>query len=144
MLSARHGTLKPAGGTGDDFRAGIERAITRGWLWWHESSTYVKFTDADAAQRLPTIAELMRIKPAREKRAHHFQMDWQRIATAPFDRDLELAVIDIRGQHVLVFPCRRVLRGWVKADTHSPVKVYPTHWREWDEAVSPLSAHPVS
>jgi len=49
-LSARHGTPRPAGGTGDDFRAGIERAITRGWLWWHESSTYVKFTDADAAR----------------------------------------------------------------------------------------------
>jgi len=41
-LSARHGTPRPAGGTGDDFRAGIERAITRGWLWWHESSPYVK------------------------------------------------------------------------------------------------------
>ena len=37
------------GGTGDDFRAGIERAIALGWLWLHESSTYVKFTDCGAA-----------------------------------------------------------------------------------------------
>ena len=37
------------GGTGDDFRAGIERAIALGWLWLHESSTYMKFTDAGAA-----------------------------------------------------------------------------------------------
>jgi hypothetical protein len=37
------------GGTGDDFRAGIERAIALGWLWLHESGTYVKFTDAGAA-----------------------------------------------------------------------------------------------
>jgi hypothetical protein len=36
------------GGTGDDFRAGIERAIALGWLWCHESGTYVKFTDAGA------------------------------------------------------------------------------------------------
>jgi hypothetical protein len=37
------------GGTGDDFRAGIERAIALGWLWLHESGTYVRFTDAGAA-----------------------------------------------------------------------------------------------
>ena len=29
------------GGTGDDFRAGIERAIALGWLWLHESGTRV-------------------------------------------------------------------------------------------------------
>ena len=38
-----------AGGNGEDFRAGIERAIALGWLWRHESGTYVKFTDAGAA-----------------------------------------------------------------------------------------------
>jgi hypothetical protein len=38
-----------AGGSGEDFRAGIERAIALGWLWRHESGTYVKFTDAGAA-----------------------------------------------------------------------------------------------
>ena len=38
-----------AGGTGDDFGAGIERAIALGWLWLHESRTYVKFTDEGAA-----------------------------------------------------------------------------------------------
>jgi len=38
-----------AGGTGDEFCAGIERAVGLGWLWRHESGTYVKFTDAGAA-----------------------------------------------------------------------------------------------
>jgi hypothetical protein len=38
-----------AGGTGNDFRAGIERTIALGWLWLHESGTYVKFTDSGAA-----------------------------------------------------------------------------------------------
>jgi hypothetical protein len=38
-----------AGGSADDFRAGIGRAIDRGWLELHESGTYVKFTQAGAA-----------------------------------------------------------------------------------------------
>ena len=38
-----------AGGSGDDLRAGIERAIAMGWLWRHESGTYVKVTDDGAA-----------------------------------------------------------------------------------------------
>jgi len=66
------------------------------------------------------------------------QTEWQRITTAPFGRDLGLAVIDGVGTHALVFPCRRVLRGWVKVQTDSPVNVHPTHWREWDDSVSPF------
>jgi hypothetical protein len=38
-----------AGGSGEQFRAGIARAIALGWLWRHESGTYVKFTDSGAA-----------------------------------------------------------------------------------------------
>jgi hypothetical protein len=38
-----------AGGSGEQFRAGIERAIALGWLWRHESGTFVKFTDSGAA-----------------------------------------------------------------------------------------------
>jgi hypothetical protein len=38
-----------AGGTAEDFRAGIERATALGWLWRHESGTYLKFTDSGAA-----------------------------------------------------------------------------------------------
>lgn len=56
---------------------------------------------------------------------------WQSVSTAPFDRDLELAVIDSTGEHALVFPCRRVLHGWVNSKTGSPVQVHPTHWRGW-------------
>jgi hypothetical protein len=35
-----------AGGSGEQFRAGIERANALGWLWRHESGTYVRFTGA--------------------------------------------------------------------------------------------------
>jgi hypothetical protein len=33
-----------AGGTSAEYRAGLDRAITKGWLWRHESGTYLKFT----------------------------------------------------------------------------------------------------
>jgi hypothetical protein len=36
------------GGTPDQFRASLAGAITLGWLWRHESGTYVKFTPAGA------------------------------------------------------------------------------------------------
>ena len=36
------------GGTSDQYRAPLARAATLGWLWLHESGTYVKFTPAGA------------------------------------------------------------------------------------------------
>jgi hypothetical protein len=32
-----------------EYKAGLERAITKGWLWLHESGTFVKFTETGAA-----------------------------------------------------------------------------------------------
>ena len=83
-------------------------------------------------------SQLIKVEAEATRLPDHFRMGWQAVATAPFDRDLELAVIDAEGPHALVFPCRRVLRGWVKAETNSPLNVHLTHWREWDTAVSPL------
>jgi hypothetical protein len=37
-----------AGGTPDQYRIALARAISKGWLWRHESGTYVKFTPAGA------------------------------------------------------------------------------------------------
>lgn len=60
------------------------------------------------------------------------QMEWRPISTAPFDRDLRLAVIDQGGAtYALVFPCRRVLGGWIKSETKMRLEVDPTHWQEW-------------
>jgi hypothetical protein len=36
------------GGTPEEYSAGLACAIARGWLWKHESGTYVKFTPAGA------------------------------------------------------------------------------------------------
>jgi len=40
--------LGRAGGTGEEFRAGIQRSVDKGWLTRHESGTNVKFTPAGA------------------------------------------------------------------------------------------------
>ena len=56
---------------------------------------------------------------------------WQAVTTAPFDSDLELAVIDQDGPHALAFPCRRILGGWINALTTDRIDVHPTHWRLW-------------
>jgi hypothetical protein len=37
-----------AGGSPAEYGAGIECAVAKGWLWRHESGTYVKFTAAGA------------------------------------------------------------------------------------------------
>jgi hypothetical protein len=57
---------------------------------------------------------------------------WQHeMSAAPFDRDLELAVIDASGEHTMLFPCRRVVGGWIKAATERRIKIHPTRWRVW-------------
>lgn len=56
---------------------------------------------------------------------------WQSIASAPFGVDLALAVIDRDGVHPLVFPCHRVLTGWMKSGSRERVDLSPTHWRAW-------------
>lgn len=59
--------------------------------------------------------------------------DWQAVLSAPFDCDLQLAVISGGEAHMLVFPCRRILHGWISAETKKVLNVRPTHWREWHE-----------
>jgi hypothetical protein len=44
-----NGPFLKAGATPDQYRAALARAISMGWLWRHESGTYVKFTDSGAA-----------------------------------------------------------------------------------------------
>jgi hypothetical protein len=56
---------------------------------------------------------------------------WQPVASAPFDRDLELSVIENGEVYSLAFSCRRTEFGWVEGRTRKSVLVDPTHWREW-------------
>jgi hypothetical protein len=43
-----NGAFLEAGGTPDQYRAALARAIALGWLSLHESGTYVKFTPGGA------------------------------------------------------------------------------------------------
>jgi hypothetical protein len=56
---------------------------------------------------------------------------WEGISTAPYDRDLELAVIEGNRVYPLVFACRRTTSGWVKTTSRERVLISPTHWRPW-------------
>jgi hypothetical protein len=57
---------------------------------------------------------------------------WKPVESAPFDHKLELAVIEGKDVHALIFACCRVVGGWVNAATRERVPVHPTHWRDWD------------
>ena len=59
-------------------------------------------------------------------------MEWKPIDSAPFDGELELAVLDRDGPHALAFACRRVGGGWINAETKRHIDVRPTHWRPWN------------
>jgi hypothetical protein len=43
-----NGLFLEEGGTPDQFRSALARAMSLGWLWLHEPGTYVKFTPAGA------------------------------------------------------------------------------------------------
>ena len=74
---------------------------------------------------------LIQIKVGARAARQDFYMQWQPIETAPFERDLELAVIDKDGPHALAFACQRTAGGWIGVETKQQIDVRPTHWREW-------------
>ena len=54
--------------------------------------------------------------------------EWREIASAPFDREIEVAVI-AGSIGVLDGTCLRHGDGWLDAETLEPVRVTATHWR---------------
>ena len=64
--------------------------------------------------------------------------EWREIATAPFDREIELAVI---GDHVglLEGSCLRHGEGWLDAETLRPMQMTATHWRYRRLLMLPMS-----
>lgn len=81
-----------------------------------------------------SLLVLITIKEPIEALINLCVMTWMKIETAPFDRDLEVAVIEANGDtYAVIFPCHRVLSGWTKAATGGHVEIYPTHWRNWEK-----------
>ena len=64
---------------------------------------------------------------------YHLLSKWLPISSAPSDSDLEVCVIDKKGTHSLVFPCRKKGTEWVDALTKQRIDIRPTHWRLWSE-----------
>jgi hypothetical protein len=75
----------------------------------------------------------MGIKAGGHQLRNHAELRWRPVETAPYDVELALAVIDDKGVHALVFPCRRIPAGWLKSEDNRWVEVRPTHWREWEK-----------
>ena len=57
--------------------------------------------------------------------------EWQPIATAPADGELELSIYDKGEYHALVFPCRPDGRGWHDVRANRSMPLEPTRWRLW-------------
>jgi hypothetical protein len=66
-------------------------------------------------------------------RVHSLPDKWLPVSIAPPGADLEVCVMDYRGIHALVFPCRKHGTQWVDASTKKHVDIQPTHWRNWTE-----------
>ena len=64
--------------------------------------------------------------------------EWRELATAPFDREIELAVIG-NNIGVLDVPYLRHGEGWLDAATLRPVMVRATHWRYRRPAILPMA-----
>jgi hypothetical protein len=108
--------------------------LAQGWLKLAQSyglRQRLKLFINETARRKSDLNQNVRPLAAENKK-----MVWQPISTAPFDRDLELAARDGGDLHVLGFPCRRILGGWVNAATKESVCIGPTHWRHWSDPTS--------
>jgi hypothetical protein len=85
---------------------------------------------------------LIQIKACASHEAISYIMDWNPITSAPFERDIELAVLDQNGEHSVTFACRRSAEGWLSARSNRPIDIRPTHWRQWiekSEAAAPMA-----
>jgi hypothetical protein len=55
--------------------------------------------------------------------------EWREIASAPFDREIEVAISDGSINKPRGSCCLRHRDGWLDAETLTPIEVTATHWR---------------
>ena len=58
--------------------------------------------------------------------------DWRPIETAPHQRNIEVAVRDRAGTHILETPCLHRDGLWIDAKSGRVLDIHPTHWREYE------------
>jgi hypothetical protein len=60
--------------------------------------------------------------------------EWQPIATAPQERNLEVRVNDRIGRYRVLYPCRLVPgTGWINVVVKRKLTMEPVEWRDWPE-----------
>lgn len=64
--------------------------------------------------------------------------EWREIGCAPFDREIEVAILD-EDVSVAGGSCLRHGDGWLDAATLEPIEVTATHWRYRQPLVLPMS-----
>jgi len=118
----------------DDIRTQYQR-LERSWLTLARSYQFAQQLSAfaDHGENRRAEFELRDLETEKPKAPGYPDREWEPVSSASFDCDLELAVIDANGAHALVFPCRRILGGWIKAQTKQRIEIYPTHWRKWQD-----------
>src|SRR5260370_36794134 len=63
--------------------------------------------------------------------------NWHCISTAPFNRDLQLCVLEGNRKYLVPFPCRLTRNGWLNSDLDVRLDLNPIEWRCWPEGVRP-------
>ncbi len=63
---------------------------------------------------------------------------WHPAATAPYNQDLELRVVEDGVTTALPFPCRHTNADeWINVDLGVPLHIRPVEWRPWLHGKSP-------
>jgi hypothetical protein len=70
--------------------------------------------------------------------AHLTRNQWREIGSAPFDRQIEVAILD-EDVTVAGGPCLRHGDGWLDAETLRPIEMTATHWRYRQAMMLPVS-----
>jgi hypothetical protein len=66
---------------------------------------------------------------------HRLPEKWLPVSIAPADINLEVGVMDNRGDIIaLVFPVRKREAQWIDAVSKKAIDIGPTHWRAWRDA----------
>ena len=90
----------------------------------------------DIRDAIADVAAVAAPRAAR-KPAARVDAEWQPIATAPLDRDVQVGIHVEAGVLPIFFPCRRTEAGWTNAIVKAPLFHEPTCWREWPDATIP-------
>ena len=67
---------------------------------------------------------------------------WRTAATAPYNQELELRVLEAEGVQCLSHPCLQNNDGqWINVDLGTELKIQPLQWRPWRRRKSPEPHH---